>query len=133
MLISQLNPSDPGKGTEKLLDDGNNLLTMVKSPDATTASYIIKEAKQRVDALTASTGKTISLFITAQAEAQGEANRLNVINQSFIGTKEGVVKAITKLVGSNVTNPILWTANGSDHKSIDDLFEVMKSAIDGAD
>jgi hypothetical protein len=45
-----------------------------------------------------------------------------------------VVKAITKLIGSNVTNAILWTADGSDHKSIDNftLFEVMKSAINGA-
>jgi hypothetical protein len=52
-----------------------------------------------------------------------------------ISTKEGVVKAITKLVGSNVTNAILWTADGSDHKSIDDftLFAVMKLAINGAD
>jgi hypothetical protein len=50
-----------------------------------------------------------------------------------IGAKE-VVKAITKLVSSNVTNAILRTANGSDHKSIDDLilFEVIKLAIDGA-
>jgi hypothetical protein len=45
-----------------------------------------------------------------------------------------VVKAITKLVGSNVTNAILQTANDSNHKSIDNftLFEVMKSAINGA-
>jgi hypothetical protein len=52
-----------------------------------------------------------------------------------IGAKEGVVKAITKLVGSDVTNAILQTAKGSGHKSIDNftLFEVMKSAIDGVD
>jgi hypothetical protein len=52
-----------------------------------------------------------------------------------IGAKEGVAKAITKLVGSDVTNAILRTANGSNHKSIDDftLFEVMKLAIDNAD
>jgi hypothetical protein len=52
-----------------------------------------------------------------------------------ISTKEGVVKAITKLIGSNVTDAILRTADGSDHKSINDftLFEVMKSAINGAD
>jgi hypothetical protein len=31
VLISQFNPSNPGKGMEKLLDDGNNLLTLVKS------------------------------------------------------------------------------------------------------
>ncbi len=45
-----------------------------------------------------------------------------------------MVKAITKLVGSDVTNAILRTADGSDHKSIDNftLFEVMKSAINGA-
>jgi hypothetical protein len=67
-------------------------------------------------------------------EAQEEANRLNVINQLVIGAKEGVFEAITKLVSSNVTDAILWTANGSDHKSIKDftLFEVMKSAIDYA-
>ncbi len=46
-----------------------------------------------------------------------------------------MVEAITKLVGSNITNAILRTANGSDHKRIDNfiLFEVMKLAIDGAD
>jgi hypothetical protein len=68
-------------------------------------------------------------------EAQEEADQLNVINQLVISTKEGVVEAITKLVGSNVTNAILRTADGSNHKSINDftLFELMKSAIDGAD
>ncbi len=46
-----------------------------------------------------------------------------------------MVKTITKLVSSNVTDAILRRANASDHKNIDDftLFEVMKSAIDGAD
>jgi hypothetical protein len=135
VLISQFNPSNPGKGMEKLLNDGNNLLTLVKSTDVITASYIIKEVKQRADELTASTGKTVSPSITARVETQEKANQLNVINQLVIGAKEGVVEAITKLVGSDVTNTILRTANGSDHKSIDNftLFEVIKSAIDGAD
>ncbi len=135
MLISQFNPSDLGKGMEKLLDDGNNLLTLVKSIDAITTSYVVKEAKKRVDKLKASTSKTVIPSITSQAEAQEEADRLNVINQLVVGPKEGVVEAITKLVGSNVTNAILRTADGSDHKSINEftLFEVMKSAIDCAD
>jgi hypothetical protein len=108
---------------------------MFKSTDAITASYVIKKEKNRADELTASSGKTILPSITSRVEAQEEANQLNVINQLVIGTKEGVVKAITKLVGSNVTNAILRTANGSNHKSIDDftLFEVMKLAINGAD
>ncbi len=130
VLISQFNLSDPGKGMEKLLNDGDNLITLVKSTDAITASYVIKEAKKRADELTASTGKTISPSITARAEAQEEANRLNVINQLVIGAKEGVVEAITKLVHSNITEAILRMANGSDHKCIGNftLFEVMKSA-----
>jgi hypothetical protein len=54
------------------------------------------------------TGKTILPSITAQMEAQKEAYQLNIINQLvMIGAKEGVVEAITKLVGSNVIDTIL--------------------------
>jgi hypothetical protein len=105
VLISQFNPSNPSKGMEKLLNDGNNLLTLVKSTDAIIASYIIKKAKNRADKFTASTSKTILPSITSQAEAQEKADQLNVINQLVIGAKEGVVEAITKLVGSNVPMP----------------------------
>jgi hypothetical protein len=134
VLISQFNPSDLGKGKEKLLNDGNNLLTLVKSTDAITASCVIKKAKNSADKLTASTGKTILPYITSRAEVQEEADQLNVINQLVIGTKEGVVEAITKLVCSDITNAILWMVDGSNHKSIDNftLFEVMKLAINGA-
>ncbi len=52
-----------------------------------------------------------------------------------IGAKEGVVEALSKLVGSDITDAVLQTADGSDHKSIGNftLYEVMKVAIDGAD
>jgi hypothetical protein len=65
---------------------------------------------------------------------QEEANQLNIINQSVIGAKEGVVEVVLKLVGSDITNAILQMANGSNHKSIDDftLYDVMKVAIVGA-
>jgi hypothetical protein len=98
VLISQFNSINPDKGTEKLLNDGNNLLTLVKSTDAITASYVVKEAKNRADELTASTRMTVLPSITARVEAQEEANQLNVINQLVISAKEGVVKAITKSV-----------------------------------
>jgi hypothetical protein len=116
--ISQFNLSDPGKGMEKLLDNGDNLLMLVKYIDAITVGSIIKAAKKRAHKLTETTGKTVLPSITAQTEAQEEANQLNVINQSVISAKEGVVEAITKLVGSDITNAILRTADGSDHKSI---------------
>ena len=52
-----------------------------------------------------------------------------------MGANEGVVEAVLKLVGSDITDAILRTANGSNHKSIEDftLYDVMKVAIDGAD
>ncbi len=135
MLISHFNPSNPGKGMEKLLIDGDNLLMLVKSTDTIMANPVIKSAKKRADKVTATTGKTIVPSITAQTEAQEEADQLNTINQSVIGAKEGVVEAITKLVGSNITDAILWTAEGKDNKSIDEssLYTVMKAAINGAD
>jgi hypothetical protein len=67
VLISQFNPSDPGKGMENLLGDTDNLLTLVKSTDMIMASSVIKEAKKRAEDLTALTGKTVLPSITAQA------------------------------------------------------------------
>jgi hypothetical protein len=60
---------------------------------------------------------------------------MSSINWSSAPKKVSVVETITKFVGSDVTNAILRTANGSDHNSINDfmLFKVIKSAINGAD
>jgi hypothetical protein len=119
----------------KLLDNGDNILTRIQSINAITAGSVLKSAKKRADDLSTTTGKTILPNFTTQTEAQEEADQLNVINQSVIGAKEGVVEAVSKLVGSDITDAILRTADGSDFKSIDDytLYEVMKVAIDGAD
>ena len=131
VLVIQFNPSDPGKGMVKLLDDGDNILTQVQLTDAITAGSVLKLAKKRAVDLSTTTGKTILPTFNTQTKAQEEANRLNVINQIVIGTKEGVVKAVSKLVSSDITDAILQTPDGSDHKSINDftLYEVMKVAI----
>jgi hypothetical protein len=120
---------------EKLLEDGSNLLTNVKSTDAITASSVLRAAKNKADAASKAALTTIAPTITSRSEAQDEADRLNMINQLVIGAKEGVVEAVTKLVGSDITNVVLQTADGSNHKSINDytLFAVMAAAIDGAD
>jgi len=135
VLVSQFNPSDPGKGLVKLLDNGDEILMQVQSTDAITAGSVLKSAKKQADELSTTTGKTVLPTFNTQTEAQEEADRLNVINQSVIGAKEGVVEAVLKLVGSDITDAILRTPDGSDHKSINDftLYEVMKVAIDGAD
>jgi hypothetical protein len=91
----------------KLLDNGDNILTQVQSTNAITAGSILKLAKKRADKLVATTGKTVLPTFTTQTEAQEEAGRLNVINQSVISAKEGVVEAVLKLVGSDITNTVL--------------------------
>jgi hypothetical protein len=107
MLVSQFNPSDPGKGMAKLLKDGLNLLTIVKSTNTITANLVLKAAKNKANTASKAASTTIAPAITLHSEAQEEANRLNVINQLVIGAKESVVKAVTKLVGSNITNAVL--------------------------
>jgi len=118
----------------KLLANGDNILTQVQSTDAITAGSVLKSAKKRADELSTTTGKTVLPTFTTRTEAQEEADRLNIINQLVIGAKEGVVEAVSKLVGSDITDAILQMPDGSDHKSIDDftLYEVMKVAIDRA-
>jgi hypothetical protein len=135
VLVSQFNPSDPGKGMAKLLKDGSNLLTNVRLTNAITANSVLKAAKNKVDVASKAASTTIAPTITSQSEAQEEANLLNVINQSVISAKEGVVEAVTKLVGSDITDAVLQTANGREHKSINDytLFAEMAAAIDGTD
>jgi hypothetical protein len=93
VLVSQFNPSDPGKGMAKLLEDGSNLLTNVKLTNTITANSVLKAAKIKADAVSKAASPMIAPTITSQSEAQEETDRLNVINQSVIGAKEGVVKA----------------------------------------
>ena len=64
VLQSQFNPSNPGKGTEKLLDTGDNQLTLVKLTDAIMARSVIKMAKQNAKVLSILTGKTVLPIIT---------------------------------------------------------------------
>ena len=74
ILVSQFNPSDPGKGMVKLLDDGDNILTRVHSTDAITAGSVLKLAKKRANELSTMTGKTVLPTFTTRTEAQKETN-----------------------------------------------------------
>ncbi len=65
MLVSQFNPGDPGKGMAKLLKDGSNLLTNVKSTNAITANSVLKAAKTKADAAAKAVSTTIAPTITS--------------------------------------------------------------------
>jgi hypothetical protein len=70
VLVSQFNPSNPGKGMEKLLKDGTNLLTNVKWTEAITVTSVLKAAKARADAAPKASSAMITPTITSQSEAQ---------------------------------------------------------------
>ncbi len=65
VLVSEFNPSNLGKGMEKLLKDGTSLLTNVKSTNAITANSVLKAAKARVDAASKALSTTITPTITS--------------------------------------------------------------------
>ena len=57
VLISQFNPSDPGKGMVKFLDDGDNKLTRVQSTDAIMAGSVLKSASKETSRQTFDNGR----------------------------------------------------------------------------
>ena len=82
-----------------------------------------------------SSGEVIAPKIITNNDAQDEADRKNMYRLAAIGVKEGVAAGITKLVGADVTNPILRLADGTDFKTIDaySIASLIKAIIDGAD
>ncbi len=73
-------------------------------------------------------------MFTLCSEVQEEADRRNVAAQAMIGAKEGIVKALTALVGTNITNSMLRTSDGN-FKSVEEytVHEVMQAAYENAD
>ena len=133
VLRETYNPGDPGNGMFKLCAAANAIAS-IKATSVATAKSVLDDAK--AIAAAASTGSSIvPPAIDSRADAQDEADRINLINQAVIGAKEGAAEAITAKVGSDVTDAVLKTADGSDLRSIDDwlLEEVLAAVVQGAD
>eukprot|EP00804_Cyclotella_cryptica_P021145 CCRYP_001466-RA/>CCRYP_001466-RA protein AED:0.26 eAED:0.26 QI:0/0/0/1/0/0.25/4/0/985 len=133
VLRETYNPGDPGNGMFKLCAAANAIAS-IKATSVATAKSVLDDTK--AIAAAASTGSTIvPPAIDSRADAQDEADRINLINQAVIGAKEGATKAITAKVGSDVTDAVLKTADGSNLRSIDHwlLEEVLAAIVQGAD
>ena len=59
---------------------------------------------------------TVNPEITNNSDAQDDSDRQNVFCLSTIGVKERISEGITKIVGRDITNPILWTTEDIDFK-----------------
>jgi hypothetical protein len=125
------NPCDAGKGMSGLLIQN---AYSPKSNKAGTPEAVLKEAKEAAAKESKATGTTVTPAFTLCSEAQEEADRHNVAAQAMIGAKEGVVEALTALVGTNLTDSVLRTSDG-DFKSVDKytVHKVMQAAYENAD
>ena len=73
--------------------------------------------------------------ITNNSDAQEKSDRQNVFRLASIGVKEGIVEGITKIVGRDITNPILWMTDNSNFKSVDQyqIHQLFNTITEGAE
>ena len=133
VLKSTFNPINPGCGMSGLCTKTSDLAKITTTSVATIQS-VLNEAAAKARAASTLT-HTVSPSITTRSDAQEEADRINLLNQAVIGAKEGAAEAITNKVGSDITDTILKTADGSDFKGVDDyqLEDLLNAVLQGAD
>ena len=73
--------------------------------------------------------------ILNNSDAQYKNDRQNVFRLSAIGVKDGIVEGITKIVGRDITKPILQTTEKSDFKSVDQyqIHQLFTAITEGAE
>ena len=131
---------DSGLGMIKLLDSANNEINSVKTNQMISADSVINKAKKDAMTATAAAKKKdkgadeVEPTITKRDEAKREAERQNITNQTIVGTKEGVIEILKRLVGGDILDTVTKTADASRDKSIDDynLHDVFQLAYDNA-
>jgi hypothetical protein len=131
---------DSGLGMIKLLDSTNNEINLVTTNQMISADSVINKAKKDALAATAAakkkdkSAKEVEPTITKREEAKREAERQNITNQTIVGTKEGVIDILKRLVGGDILDTVTKTADASRDKSIDNykLHEVFQLAYDNA-
>jgi hypothetical protein len=131
ILKQQYNPAGGDRGMLAILALNNY---GPKANNRITAADVINMSKKEAKAESTTTGTTVHPKITSCADAQEEAKRLNTNNQALIGAKEGVIKALTTFVSTDITDTILRQADG-DFKGLDKytLHELLKAAVNRAD
>ena len=78
---------------------------------------------------------TVKPDITNNINAQDEADRQKFFRLAAIGINEGITEGITKIVGKDITNPILRTTENSDFKSVDQyqIHQLFTAITEGAE
>ena len=100
----------------------------VKKRDVLAASRSAAEQASTEDS-------TVKPEINKNIDAQDEADLQNVFRLAAIGVKEGIAEGITKIVGRDITNPILQTTDNSDFNSVDQyqIHQLFTEITEGAE
>jgi hypothetical protein len=117
-----------------LLSTTKNTLTEYKATISIKCKDVLRDSKDAVDCLTSSSGTTVQPEIATNSNAQEEADRQNTYRLAAIGVKEGMAEGITKIVGKDITYPILRTSDGISFKSVDDyqIHQLVTAITEGA-
>jgi hypothetical protein len=110
ILKQQYNPAGGDHGMLAILALNNY---GPKANKMITAADVINMSRKEAKAKSTATGTTVHPKITSCTDAQEEAKRLTTNNQALNGAKEGIVKALTTFVGTNITDTILRQADGN--------------------
>ena len=131
---------DSGLGMIKLLDSKDNEINLVTTNQMISADSVINKAKKEASVATAAAkrkdkgAEDVEPTITKREDAKREAERQNITNQTIVGTKEGVIEILKRLVGGDILDTVTKTADASRDKSIDEykLHDVFQLAYDNA-
>jgi esterase/lipase len=131
-----------GLTMKDLLATIDNEINNVTTTQMVTADALIAQAKKDAavaDAAAKKVAKTlgteaVDTIIMTREEAKREAERQNIANQTIVGTKEGLIEVLKRLIGGAILDPVTKIADGSRDKSIDayKLHEVFQLAFDNA-
>ena len=130
------NPQDAKFGMSRLLISSTDpttpsAISAIRSTDIATAQSVIIASKREAATRTPTTDPDIS----DRQDAEAAAEKLNINYQSIIGAKEAIAEAITMQAGTDITDPVLRTPDGSDFKTVDEfeIFELINAVMNGAD
>ena len=130
LLKGIFNPTSTGKGISELIETALNAGNSVRATRVVTPEDVLSESKDEAESNTPPTIPTITL----RPNAIEEANSRNVTYQSIIGAKEGATEIIKRVVGSDIVDAVLRTADGADYKAVNDyqLHQLTDAMMDGA-
>ena len=118
-----------------LLSTAENTLMEYKATISIKRKDVLKDSNDVTDCLSNSSGTPVEPEIATNSDAQEEADRQNTYQLVAIGVKEGVAAGITKIVGKDITNPILRTSDSTSFKSVDEyqLHQRVTAITEGAE